>query len=348
MSNSQLTAPKQPASKRKYVLLGAFIMLVMVGWSVFWYVSYTRAQEIVDHLMARKIDGQQLLQCDNQTLGGYPFRLSLTCSSYRIQDPRSGWQAQGGPLRAIWQVYAPNLAVIETENRATLTHQPTGQSFEMMAGLMRGSVRFSPTDFITRASFEATEPTFTSNNPQLAALLGDITAKAMEFHLRPTPEQPGDLDVSLAATDFSSRVLPDLSGQLSFTLVGGLDAAMRNQSNPARAWLEQSGKIDPLAGRIEIGQKTIKFSGDLAFDRLGMANGLIKARILNPPIDQANPVQTLTAKKDGLNGPLTALQLMGKPMKDGDLIGSEVEIKLTNGQIKAGFIPLGSLPPLRF
>ncbi|WP_114008464.1 DUF2125 domain-containing protein [Cohaesibacter intestini] len=348
MSDSLPTETKQPSSKRKYVLLSAFVLLVAVGWSAFWYISYSRTQEIVNRLMARTVDGQQLLQCNEQTLGGYPFRLSLTCASYRIQDPRSGWQAEGGPLRAIWQVYAPNLAVIETENRATLTHQPTGQSFEMVANLMRGSVRFSPSAFVTRASFEATEPTFASNNPQLASLIGDIKAKAMEFHLRPTPDQPANLDVSLAATDFASRALPDLSGQVSFTLVGGLEAVLHNQGNPARAWLEQSGKVNPLAGNIEIGQKTIKLSGDLAFDRLGMANGLIKARILNPPADQANPVQTLTAKKDGLNGPLTALQLMGKPMKDGDLIGSEVEIKLSNGQMKAGFIPLGTVPPLQF
>ena len=342
----QETATARRSSSRKYLILASVILLIFAGWSAFWYVSYTKTQQLIDRLMARQVNGSPLLSCQDQKLGGYPFRLHLTCSAYHVTDPRSGWQIEGGPLRAIWQVYAPNLAVIESEASLRLNHDMSGLSFTMSSELIRGSVRFSPTDFVARASIEANMPTIASNNPSIAEKLGEISAEKIAFHARPTPDTQNDLDLSIAATDFTTGQTPLISGQLSFTAREGLSAAIRNQGNPARTWLQQSGKIDAINGLLEIGQKTLKLNGDVAFDQTGRANGELKLKILNPAIENADVARTLTAKRDGFNGPLTALQLMGTPVKDGDMIGSEVKIKLTSGQIRAGLLPLGTLPPL--
>ncbi|WP_157747504.1 DUF2125 domain-containing protein [Cohaesibacter sp. ES.047] len=334
-------------SQRKYLYLIGALVLVFAAWSAFWYTSYTKTQDLVSKLMDKEVNGVRLLSCADQTLGGYPFRLVLTCSSYEINDPRSGWQARGGPLRTLWQVYAPNLAVIEAENRLDLEHSLSGESFSMVAELMRGSVRFSPSDFITRASFEAEKPVLSSNNPQLAQWLDDVSAEELALHLRPNPDNSDDLDLALSATDLSANRLPVVSGEIAFTAVDGLSPAIRTQGNPARAWLTQSGQIAGIDSRLEIGQKTLKLGGDISFDAIGLANGVLKLRILNLPATEATSNFTLTAKKDGLNGPLTAMQLMGKPVKDGDLIGSEVKVTLDKGKIKTGFLTLGSIPPLQ-
>ncbi|WP_319532499.1 DUF2125 domain-containing protein [uncultured Cohaesibacter sp.] len=334
-------------SHRKYLYLIGALLVVFAGWSAFWYTSYTRAQEIVDKLLAREVNGTRLVSCADQSLGGYPFRLYLSCSAYEVNDPRSGWQAKGGPVRALWQVYAPNLAVIEAENRVDLTHDRTGETFTMVSELIRGSVRFSPTDFVKRASFEAEKPVVSSNNQQLARLLDDVSAEKIALHLRPNPETATDLDLSLSATDLSAGQLPLFSGQVSFTAVDGLSPAIRNEANPAKAWLRQSGKIEKIDSQIEVGQKTLKLAGDVAIDDSGLANGLLKLRILNPPASSATASATLTAKRDGLNGPLTAMQLMGKPVKDGDLIGSEVDVRLDKGKIRTGFLTLGSIPAVQ-
>ena len=344
---SPTTATGRAPSRKKFGILAALVLLVIAGWSAFWYVSYTQTQQLVDRLMARQINGTQLLQCEDQHLGGYPFRLFLSCSSFSINDPRSGWQAEGGALRAIWQVYSPDLALVEAESHLDLLHSPTGQTFNMTSSLIRGSVRFSPLAMVSRASVEATDPTFTSNNPQINAALGNIAAEKLGFHMRPNPTKEGDLDLSIDASELATGQFPIISGQLSLTAIDGLTIALQNQNDPAGAWLAQSGRIEKINGWVEIGQKTLKLNGDVSFANAGLANGLLKLRILNPTAENANVTKQLSAERDGLNGPLTALQLMGKPVKDGELIGSEVEIKLNEGQVRAGLLPLGSIPPIR-
>ena len=338
-------SPQSP--NRKYLLLGLLVTLIFAGWSVFWYISYSKTQDLVDKLMARQIDGAPLITCTDQQLGGYPFRLHLTCSSYQINDARSGWFIQGGPLRAIWQVYAPNLAVIEAENRLTATHQQTGETFDMTSELMRGSIRLNSSAFVTRGSFEATKPTFLSNNPIVAEMLGNLTADRIEMHLRPNPDRADDLDLSIAATELVTGRAPVLSGQLSLTAVNGLAIALQNQHDPAGAWLRQSGKMEDLHGWVEIGQKILRMKGDLSIDQTGLANGRIKLRILNPHTEDTDASRSAAAGRDGLNGPLTALQLMGRPIREEKLTGSEVDISLSNGQIRAGILPLGKLPAIR-
>ena len=338
---------KSRTSSRKYLYLALVVLLAFAGWSAFWFFSYTKTQGLVDRLLARQIGGKPVVTCQDQQLGGYPFRLYLSCSSYKLANPRTGWQIEGGPLRAIWQVYAPNLAVIETEDRLKIDHAASGQTFDIVSDLMRGSVRFSPTDFVARASFEANMPTISSQNSSIAEAIGDITAEKLVFHARPTPQKTNDLDLSIAATELSAGQWPIVSGQLSLTALEGLAQAIRTDANPARAWLQHSGKIENIDGLIEIGQKTLKLNGAVSFDDQGKANGLVKLSILNPGLSQAGAAKPLSAKRDGLNGPLTALQLMGKPVKDGTMIGSQVDIKLSAGQITAGFLPLGNVPALR-
>ena len=331
----------------KYLFLCLAFLLVCLGWSGFWYWSYQKTDQLITRLLERRIAGEQVLACSDRSLGGYPFRLVLTCSSFAANNPRTGWLIEGGPVRAMWQIYAPDLALVESDARLTATHKPTGQAFAIASELLRGSIRFSPTDFVARASLEAKRPTLFSNDPFYADLLSDVQAQTLALHLRPTPDREKDLDLSIAATDFSASMVPLVSGQLSLTARDGLDPVIRDQSNPTRVWFEQSGLIENIDGWLAIGQKTLKVGGDVRFDEYGLANGLIKLKILNPSAEAASVKGELSAKRDGLNGPLTAMQLMGKPVKDGDMVGSEVEIKLDQGRIKAGFLTLGTIPSVR-
>lgn len=334
-------------SGRKFVFLGAAVLIIILAWCGFWAFSHSRTQSLIDRLMARQINGQQLLSCKDQNLGGFPFRLLLTCSSYQINDPRSGWHIAGGPLRAVWQVYAPNLALLETREQLQADHRSSNASLTIQSSLIRASLRFSPTDFISRASLEASDPTFTSNNPYIQQMIGSLRAKTITFHARPTPDSTENLDVALAGQDVSLEQTPFFTGEISATILKGLSPDIRNRTNPLHVWLQQSGKVEKLKSQILIGQKTLRLNGALAFNRSGQADGNLKLKILNPRPEDTKMGKELKAKTDGWNGPLTALQLMGKPTTDGNLVGSEIPISITKSRIQAGILPLGSLPPLQ-
>ncbi|MCV6547356.1 MAG: DUF2125 domain-containing protein [Cohaesibacter sp.] len=352
MSEQQMT-PKSSSpqtdksSATRYIILLGLVLLVLAGWSGFWLVSKNKTQDLIDKVLAKQINGQPVAICHDQTLGGFPFRLTLNCSSYEVNEPKSGWQIKGDALRALWQIYAPNLALIESDNQLTARHVSSGLEMDMKADLIRASVRLDGSLKIGRLSVESQNATLQSNLPQFAQSLGKLQAKRLEVHGRPVPGERDNLDIALVTQDLDSMSLPRFSGSLSFIIEKGLVSAIVTASNPTKAWLAQGGKVQNLYGIMEIGQKTLKLSGDLSFTQQGEANGDLALKILNPKPEAGRAKQALNAKQDGLNGPLTALQLMGKPISEGDLVGSNIDLTIRNGQISAGFLPLGQLPRLR-
>lgn len=333
----------------KRVLWGIALLLVLIaaGWSGFWYYGYTTTKTLVDRFIAREVNGQKILTCQDRTLGGYPVRLALDCSSYALVDPASGWQVSGGPLQVYWQIHEPGQASIKTHAPMHITQPAFGQSYDITGSLIQSSVLLTPPNGVRAISFKAEDATLAANNAALGQPVGTIKADSLEFNASPRQQTAGDLDLTFKATELSIDRIPVLNGEMTFTAKEGLDALMQDRRDPTGLWLRQSGKIENIDGRLEIGQKTLKLKGNIAFNQAGLANGTLKLRILNPSIETAQVKTTLSAKRDGFNGPLTGLQLMGKPVHDGDLVGSEVKITLVNGSIKAGFLPLGTLPALR-
>lgn len=344
-SSSPEKSPKNSA--RRYVILGLVVVLVLVGWSAFWVFSRNKTQALVDKVLNRQVGGQALVTCEDQSLGGYPFRLLLTCSSYKAHDPKSGWQISGGPLRAIWQVYSPNLALLEGDNMLKLNHPPTGLETTIKASLIRASIRLEPNLALSRLSIEAQDMELASNLRPLGQQVPPVTAKNLEVHARPNPQNADDLDLALTAVELDTSLIPRLDGSLTATALKGLSPAILQSRQPQKVWLDQSGKLEALSGVVVIGQKTLKVNGGLAFNPQGYASGKLALKILNPKPDAAKGKATLSASADGLNGPLTALQLLGKPTTDGDLVGSEVPITIQDGQLRAGLLPLGRIPPLQ-
>jgi hypothetical protein len=339
--------PSGKSSAKRYWVLMGLVLVILVGWAGFWIVSKNKPQELIDKVLARQINGQQVAPCTDQTLGGFPFRLLLTCSSYALNDPKSGWQIQGVPLRAVWQIYAPNLAVLEGDNILQARHAPSGLEVNTRADLIRASVRIDQNLTISRLSIEGKALNLQTNLPAISGSLGQIKAQRLEIHARPNPEQAQDLGLAITTEQFDSRAMPTFSGSLSAIARKGLMPAILTAPNPTRTWLEMAGQLDQMRGIMTIGQKTLKLSGDLTFGQTGYANGDIALKILNSKPEAGKNKLKLAAKTDGLNGPLTALQLMGKPVSDGDLIGSQVDLKIRDGQINAGFLPLGRLPALQ-
>nr|WP_321455610.1 DUF2125 domain-containing protein [uncultured Cohaesibacter sp.] len=327
--------------------LAIVLILLIAGWSAFWYYGYKVTQSLVDRIVAREVNGQRVLSCQNQSLGGYPLKLAMDCSSYAAIDPASGWQVTGGPLQVYWQIHEPNQASLKTHAPMHIEQPDFGQSFDITGSLITSAVSLLPPNGIRAISFAAQDATLSANNTMIGYPHGTIKADSIELQASPLQERAGDLQFSLKAVELSIEQLPILNGEMKFTAEEGLDALLHDRKNPTKLWLQQSGKIRDIDGRLEIGQKTLKLKGNIAFNQAGRANGTLKLRILNPSVENAHIKQTLSAKRDGFNGPLTGLQLMGKPVRDGEMVGSEVKITLTNGAIKAGFLPLGTLPSIR-
>ena len=258
---------------------------------------------LVDQFVAREVNGQKIVRCQDRKLGGYPVRLALDCSSYAVVDPASGWQVSGGPLQVYWQIHEPGQASIKTHAPMHIEQPAFGQSYDITGSLIQSSVLLTPPNGIRAVSFKAEEATLAANNAVLGQPVGTIKADSLEFNASPRQQTTGDLDLNFKASELSIDRIPVLNGEMTFTAKDGLNALMQDRRDPAGLWLRQSGKIENIDGWLEIGQKTLKLKGGHRFqsgrpcqwhpqaahpqpqprDRQGEVNPLSRARRLQRP-----------------------------------------------------------------
>ncbi|WP_316863069.1 DUF2125 domain-containing protein [uncultured Cohaesibacter sp.] len=335
--------------KRKYTLLVTSLLVLFALWSAAWYAGFTVANKAADRIVSLQIRDQSLLTCADREVGGYPFSLSVGCSSYRLSDPRTGLIVEGTNAETDWHVYTPHLAYIKTAPNIHFKHAQLDQGLDISASDISGLVHLDPFKLVRQISFRAQDATLKPSDEKLKQFTGDMTAKELTIRVQPKPDHEQDLNLSFAASELSMGQIPVVTGELSLTAANGVDAIAQLSGNPVRIWLEQSGELKDVKGWLEIGRKTLKLDGALSIDEKGMANGTMILRILNPSMDdmQLTQSQAAPAKRDNYDGLLTAIQLMGKPVQEGNLVGSEIAISIVKGKIKAGMLPLGSLPAIR-
>lgn len=343
----QDTIAKKKSSAKPYLILGLVVLCALAGWSAFWIFSKDKLASTLDKITSQQAHGQALVSCDDREIGGFPFRLLVECTTFALRDPNQQWYIEGADVKAVWQVYAPDLAVIETDKPFAISHQATGQAMQIESNLLRGSIRFTSKAQIERVSVEVTQPRFKSNNPQLAQSLAALTAEKLELHARPSPKSSSDLELAINCEETSIAKSPQISGSFGFTAKDALKPEILSNGNPAKSWLTQSGQMTDIHSNIKAGQKTLRLSGNTQILQNGKMNGDLALKILNPKPEDIIKSQVLTAKQHGLNGPLTAMQLLGSPISEDNLVGSKVTITIRDSQITAGLLPIGTIPAIR-
>ena len=85
-----------------------FALLVLAaGWSIFWYISVTITGREIGEWIKREAEGGRIWTCPDRSVGGYPFRIEITCNEPSFSGPAAGIPitgAPGQPLPAVHDV----------------------------------------------------------------------------------------------------------------------------------------------------------------------------------------------------------------------------------------------------
>ena len=94
-----------PRRRSRLGLYAPFILLLLlaVGWSVFWFVARERTRTGYDEWVASEAAAGRLWSCADRVIGGYPFRLELSCSELAVSRPDV--HATIGRVRVVSQLY---------------------------------------------------------------------------------------------------------------------------------------------------------------------------------------------------------------------------------------------------
>ncbi|MBF9232781.1 DUF2125 domain-containing protein [Microvirga alba] len=248
----------------------ALLLLVAVAWSIAWLLIRNRTSEALDAWFAMEAKAGRQWTCQNRNVGGYPFRIEVTCGSLSMKQ--GAMSASLGRVESIAQVYQPRFVITEIEGPLNLTDGTV--TVQGTWDLLLTSIHATPSGF-QRLSIAADSPRFT-----VTGLAPDdivTSGKHVELHLRPNPSRAAEKAYDAALSVKQARI-PILDA-----LVGGaepVDLSMDATATQAEGfrgrpiveelerWRAAGGKLDILMLSLAKGPRQLDAKGALTLDDL--------------------------------------------------------------------------------
>jgi len=244
------------------VILVFVVLAVIAGWTGFWKFASDRAQQTIDGWRAREAKSGRIYDCGSQRVGGFPFRIEVTCDRasavFRSNEPPIELKADS--LLVVAQVYQPGLII--SEFRGPLTVGETGKQPEFLASwkLAQSSVRGTPAA-PQRASLVFDDPVI--DRFSSGARQNLLRARHIEVHGRIAEGSVTNkpvIEVALQLDQVSSPALHPAAAQpIDATATARLRGL--NDFSP-KPWAARFREIQAADGRIDITQVRIQ-QGDI-------------------------------------------------------------------------------------
>jgi hypothetical protein len=264
------------------------VVVLAIGWSVFWYVASSEIGRQFDGWQAREAKSGRVYKCGDLAVGGYPFRFEVSCanasaslsSQTASQAPIEGHVAR---ILAVAQVYNPKLLIAEFTAPATIVPQG-GQSLTARWSLAQASVYGLPE--------EPQRVALVFDNPSLERVVSSVQspfmhAKHVELHGRIVEGSVDNhpvIDAALELNGATAEGVHPLAAQ-AFDLTA--QARLRGLKNFApKPWPERFREIQAANGNVEIVNSRIQqgdliavASGTLGISPQGRLDGELKMTV---------------------------------------------------------------------
>lgn len=262
---------------------GLYIPLVLFGvacalWGGFWFYARSQTVSIMDAWIAREARLGRTWTCPDRSVGGFPFRIELSCVNPTFHTAEPGRAGNGtlSGLAVTARAVDPKqvIAVFASPLKWTAT---AGDTVEITFGNARASYRGTPST-VDQMSFEFDKPVLTLTTS--GGMAHAVSAEATEVHLRRAPGGDVATDLVLTAKGVVSPALDVLSGEAT---PGAIDFRTRFTNfapAPPRDWRETlenwrradgEAKIEKLS--LTKGPLALNLSGVLRLDELRRPEG---------------------------------------------------------------------------
>jgi hypothetical protein len=325
--------PARASRFRLYLPFGLLALLAL-GWSIGWFVMRGRIVAGMDEWLAAEAAAGRRWTCRDRSIGGYPFRLELSCASLSFQ--RADATAHLGRVLAVAQVYNPKHIIIEAQGPLRVTSAATNAEAEWRA--LRASVVFTSAA-LGRLAVAAEEPVLRMTGPTTGRV--DLSARTLQLHARPDPADATSAELALAA---AGAVVPGLDALIGGAEPADLDVAARVTKTadlPARPvagelerWRLAGGEVQVSRANLVKGPRRVQAQGSGGLDEAHRPRGQVQASALGIE----GLLGRFVGDKAGLAGSLLGA-LFGPP---------PAEIRQPQGAQDPNAPRLKPLPPLRF
>jgi hypothetical protein len=262
-----MTLPDSPPA-RKSRRLGLFLpwtlaLLLAVGWSLAWVKLRGEAVARMDAAVAQLRAQGYPVAWETRTVTGFPFRLDVTLTGARIAEP-SGWAIATPLLKTEAWIYRLDHWMLVAPEGMTLT-RPDGGAVSVRAGALRASLAGLGTK-PPRLSVEGVDLAFDTAAGATPYLIQ--SAKRLELHLRPGPEDQGGVlfrveGAKLRLQGLPARVAQDRPVSMSWDLVLSKMSAFKgsNWPNAVRSWRDAGGVLTVRGAELRGGDAVLTGQG---------------------------------------------------------------------------------------
>jgi hypothetical protein len=361
---------------RRYAVL-LFVLLALVGgWCWFWYVAAGQIGNTIDAWRAREAKAGRVYQCGTQTVGGFPFRFELECAPAAVTLYGSmPIEIKGAGALVVAQVYEPTLLISEFHGPLTIAKAGNPPSFAADWSLGQASVRGTP--------LAPQRASLVFDDPVLDRMDGDrrlnlLRAKRIELHGRLTEGSvlaDPVIETVLRLTQASlpglhPAAVPPIDADITMLVRGLTDFSPKPWPDRFREIQAANGRIDITRARVQQGETIAVGEGSLTINPNGTLQGEIKLTVagLEPFLDAIGAAQMVkkSPNMDKLAGVLDrfspglgdaarekvgssiglGLNLIGEPATLEGKRALKLPLRVDDGKVLLGPIPLGNLPAL--
>lgn len=322
---------------KKGIFLLSVLILLSAAWSAGWYYVVGKVETVISVTKNRLIDRGRDLECRNQQIDGYPFRISLNCDEVRYSDGSTGLTFEAGKLRTAAQAYQPNKAIVELSSPANLG-LPNGEQFETTWNSMRSSLKVGlsgPENLSVHGKEINLLPT---NRAEQAMLIKD-----MQLHGRQIGEDNINLAVNLIDAKSQNELWPSFNLKSTFLLEGIYKDVLNRTS------LLRVAKSKGLQGKIERLQYTpneggmLEITGPAQVSPAGLLTGKFDVTVRDLPQLLTALSKSFPEEEKKFTDASRAIALLSQNTDKDEIT---IPITVRNGSMSIGIIPLGKLPPL--
>lgn len=340
-------APKAKAKRRGLMIPWLLAILLVGGWSGYWFYSRSKVVDTLDAQAQALRDRGYDVHWNSRQVGGYPFRYEVRLADFRVNEPR-GWGLTAPIVEAQASALWPNVVVLVAEDGFTV-NRPDAPPLSMDGDVLRMSLGGLTKPGPWRVSMEGVKVALSTSDPETAAF---STIDRFEAHLRPT--EGGDASVFLRVNEARPNVgniLSRISGGEPVTV--GLEGRISHAdalkgggwTDWLTSWARAGGRLYAEKGGLIAGDGKLDLRpSEITADNQGFAYGDLKltlARASNGVLALGEigvlPEET-AAVAAGATGAASVFST--------DRDGFDVSFTFSDGRTFLGPLPLGPAPRL--
>jgi hypothetical protein len=377
------TKPR-PRGMRRVLLPAAIVIVLAVGWCWLWYYAAAIAERAENGWIEREAAVGRVYACGAQGIGGFPFSIVSRCTNAAAAfNGNKPFDVRATAVTFSAQVFRPTLLNGEIMGPVTLADPGQPPIFSVDWSRATLSLLGLPPE-PERIYVSLDKPRLDRIAGPGSGMI--FQADAVQFDGRIIQGTARNNPVIEATGHFTNAMAPTFHPLLADPLQGDIDAVMRGFKDfspkpwPAlfRDMQASGGGIDIRTLRIERSDAIIVGTGTLAVNEHGKIDGVINVAIVGIEnivpllgIDQligqgidrltggsGSSAQGLGALdrllpglsgvvREGTNaGLIDNIKKMGKPTEIDKKPAVALPLRVTDGVIYLGLVPVGAVPAL--